>query len=71
MLVAKLRGHYAYYGVKGNSTSLSRFLWFVERSWRRWLGRRSQRGYLSWDRFKAMQRVYPLPAPRIRPGVVT
>src|SRR5262249_20718433 len=27
----KLRGHYAYYGVTGNSEALSRFLWEVER----------------------------------------
>ena len=33
----KLRGHYAYYGVTGNSAALSRFLWEVERRWRKWL----------------------------------
>ena len=70
-LSAKLKGHYNYYGVTGNSTSLSRYLWFVERSWRRWLGRRSQRGYLSWKRFRQLKEHYPLPPPRIRPTVVT
>ncbi len=33
----KLRGHYAYYGVAGNSVALSKFLWEVERRW--WRGR--------------------------------
>jgi RNA-directed DNA polymerase len=33
----KLRGHYAYYGVTGNGTALSRFLHEVERRWRKWL----------------------------------
>jgi len=70
-LVAKLRGHYNYYGITGNSPALCRFLWFVERSWKRWLGRRSQRGYINWERFRAIKRVYPLPFPRIRPTTVT
>lgn len=71
MLVAKLRGHYAYYGIPGNSPALSRFLWYVERIWKRWLSRRGQRGYLSWQRFGALKRVYPLPPPRIRPAAGT
>src|SRR5262249_19193115 len=29
----KLRGHYAYYGVTGNSGTLSRLLWEVRRRW--------------------------------------
>ena len=33
----KLRGHYAYYGVTGNSDALSRFRWEVDRRWRKWL----------------------------------
>src|SRR5215813_12502829 len=33
----KLRGHYAYYGVTGNSGALTRFLWEVQRRWRKWL----------------------------------
>lgn len=70
-LVAKLRGHYNYYYIKGNSPAVSRFLWYVERSWKRWLGRRSQRGYISWERFKAILRVYPLPKPRARPTGIT
>jgi group II intron reverse transcriptase/maturase len=70
-LVVKLRGHYNYYSIRGNSPALNRFVWFVERSWKRWLGRRSQRGYISWRRFKAIMRVYPLPRPRIKPTAVT
>ena len=62
-LYSKLMGHYRYYGVRGNGTSLNRFLWFVERRWKHWLGRRSQRGYLSWERFNRMRRLYWLPTP--------
>jgi len=33
----KLRGHYAYYGVTGNSAALARFLHEVRYRWRKWL----------------------------------
>ncbi len=69
-LAAKLKGHYNYYGITGNSPALSRFLWSVERIWRRWLGRRSQRGYMSWQRFGRLKESYPLPSPRIQPARV-
>ncbi len=66
MLVRKLRGHYGYYGITGNSRALARFLEAVRVSWRKWLCRRSQRGRLTWQRFGALVgSVYPLPQPRI------
>ena len=40
VLCQKLRGHYAYYGLTGNSPSLSRFQYGVLRQWRKWLSRR-------------------------------
>jgi group II intron reverse transcriptase/maturase len=39
-LVQKLRGHYGYYGITGNSYALSRFLHEVKRRWCYWLNRR-------------------------------
>lgn len=66
-LSAVLRGHYAYYGITGNALSLSRFLRQVQRAWRRMLGRRSQRGSLSWERFTYLLQVLPLPQPHIIP----
>jgi group II intron reverse transcriptase/maturase len=56
----KLRGHYAYYGVTGNSGALSRFLWEVERRWRKWLYRRNRSRSLNWTRFRRMLQRYPL-----------
>jgi group II intron reverse transcriptase/maturase len=56
----KLRGHYAYYGVTGNSGSLSRFLWEVERRWHKWLLRRSRERTMTWDRLRLLLRRYPL-----------
>ena len=56
----KLRGHYAYYGVTGNSGALSRFLFEVECLWRKWLSRRSRSGLMPWNRFHRLLRRYPL-----------
>jgi RNA-directed DNA polymerase len=61
-LSRKLRGHYAYYGITGNGTSLSRFFHEVTKIWRKWLARRSQRG-IDWVRFNRMMRAFPLPTP--------
>ena len=56
----KLRGHYAYYGVTGNSGALSRFLWEVQRRWRKWLSRRSRTRSMNWARFRRLLQRYPL-----------
>jgi group II intron reverse transcriptase/maturase len=60
-----LRGHYAYYGIRGNSRALSNFLWQVTREWRKWLDRRSQKAKMSWKRYTRLLLTYPLPRPRI------
>jgi hypothetical protein len=64
-LVQKLRGHYAYYGITCNMEALGRYYHQVTRAWQKWLSRRSQRAYLSWERFQEMLKRYPLPRPRI------
>jgi group II intron reverse transcriptase/maturase len=56
----KLRGHYAYYGVTGNSGALSRFLCEVERRWRKWLYRRNRNRAFNWVRFHRTLQRYPL-----------
>ena len=63
-LSKKLQGHYAYYGITHNKRALTRVHLEVERSWHKWLARRSQRG-MSWERFKKLLHRYPLPPPRI------
>lgn len=65
-LTRKLVGHFNYFGVNGNLRSLARLAHEVRRSWRAGLGRRSQQGVMTWARFNAMLRRYPLPTPRIR-----
>jgi group II intron reverse transcriptase/maturase len=56
----KLRGHYAYYGVTGNSAALARFLHEVGPRWRRWLNRRNNIRSMTWERFLVILRRYPL-----------
>jgi group II intron reverse transcriptase/maturase len=64
-LSRKVTGHYAYFGVLGNLRALSRFRNEVERAWRHWLGRRSQKAQRCWSRFHHFLRRYPLPHPRV------
>lgn len=61
-----LRGHFNYFAVNGNTHSLRKLVIGVERIWRKWLNRRSQRGRMPWTRFKELLRKHPLPRPRIR-----
>ena len=64
-LARKLLGHYAYYGITGNARALWRFHRQVERSWFKWLGRRSNRSGMDWERFVRLMTVFPLPPPRV------
>jgi RNA-directed DNA polymerase len=61
-LRAKIRGHCAYYGITGNSHSLSAFHRQVQRIWRYWLSRRNRERSMTWDVFKRLLKRYPLPA---------
>ena len=56
----KLRGHYAYYGVTGNSHALSRFRHEVLRCWRMWLNRRNRNRTMTWSVFERLCQRYPL-----------
>lgn len=66
VLAQKLRGHFGYFGIIGNSRALGRFRHEVIRAWRRWLDRRSQRARMNWARMHAVLERYPLPLPRIQ-----
>ena len=63
----KLRGHYAYFGVSGNSGALGRFRQEVERRWRKWLNRRNRIRTMKWQKFRHLLQRYPLaPARAVR-----
>ena len=60
-----LRGHYAYYGLTGNN---KRIRWFLKRvilTWKRWLARRGQKEWFTWEQMEAILARYPLPPARI------
>jgi len=63
--VAKLRGHFAYYGVTDNSEGIGQFNHEVRKLLVKWLNRRGKSGCLSWEKFKKLLEKYPLPKPRI------
>ncbi|HEY9869682.1 MAG TPA: group II intron reverse transcriptase/maturase [Candidatus Obscuribacterales bacterium] len=64
-LAEKVRGHDVYYGVTGNAPGLYKFHRQVERIWHKWLNRRSQKRSVTWDKFKAYLRRFPLPKPKV------
>ena len=62
-LSQKVRGHYNYYGITGNSQSLSGFQTRVLRVWKKWLGRRNRERKWNWAKHNRMLKRYPLPPP--------
>jgi RNA-directed DNA polymerase len=67
-LTAKLRGHFAYFGVIGNTRSLFAAGHAAYRIWRAWLSRRSQRARINWAGMRVLHRQYPLPQlPKLHP----
>ena len=56
-----LMGHYAYFGVVGNSGRLLALRSATYRIWRNWLNRRSQRARVSWAKMRLLIKRYPLP----------
>jgi group II intron reverse transcriptase/maturase len=64
-LSAKLVGHYAYYGITGNSRRLQQYRHQVTKIWRKRLARRTRSKRLPWDRFNAFLARHPLPPARL------
>ena len=65
MLCLKLRGHYQYYGIRGNYRMMEKLYWYVVKAWRYWLSRRSHKGKITREKQEIFQLVYPLPPPKI------
>jgi len=64
-LRAKLRGHYQYYGISGNSRAIERYHYVTKQLVFKWLNRRSQKASFTWKDFEAYLEHYSLPEPRI------
>ncbi len=60
-----LRGHYGYFGITGNASSIGKFHRGVVLWWQWVLRRRGQRPKLPWQRYAAILARHPLPTPRI------
>ena len=65
MLCQKLRGHFQYYGIRGNSRKMAEVRYHAEEAWRYWLSRRSHKSAISWEKFQKLKKVFVLPAPKI------
>jgi hypothetical protein len=69
----RLLGHFGYFGITSNAWALRNFrhcVIDVIGIWRKWLSRRSQRAWISWE---GMLRVFvrnPLPQPGTRPAAI-
>jgi RNA-directed DNA polymerase len=64
-LCQKLRGHYQYYGIRGNYRLLEVVLRHAENAWRYWLSRRSQKGLITGNKLARWREQFPLPTPKI------
>ena len=65
VIVAKLTGHYRYYGVSGNYHSLKTFYNQTIKLAFKWINRRSQKKSYNWAQFNRFLQFNPLPKPRI------
>jgi hypothetical protein len=64
-LAAKLRGHWNYYGIIGNSKSLCQYYYLSKGLFHKWLNRRSQKRSYTWRAFVRLVDRYKLPTPKI------
>lgn len=64
-LAAKLRGHWNYYGVIGNSQSLSQYYYLSSKLLFKWLNRRSQKSSYTWPAFNGLLERYATPKPKV------
>jgi group II intron reverse transcriptase/maturase len=66
ILSAKLRGHYQYYGVRGNFKMLEVVYEGTRAKWKKWLSRRNSKHRMGWEKFAAqVEAIFDLPKPRI------
>jgi group II intron reverse transcriptase/maturase len=70
-VIAKVRGHFAYYGVTDNTRGLQRFAKDVRKLLFKWLNRRGKRDCMSWEKFMLLLKKFPLPKPLITVNLFT
>ena len=62
----KHQGHWNYYGIIGNSESLSDYRTLTLRALFQWLNRRSQKRSYTWRSFNRLLKRFGVPLPRIQ-----
>jgi len=68
MLMSKVRGHAAYYGIPGNSRGTGGFSYQAQNEWFKWLNRRGGQKALTWERYgEWLKGIFRWPTPTIRP----
>jgi RNA-directed DNA polymerase len=71
-LNAKLRGHYAYYGITFNTKGITSFYEQIRRRLQKWLNRRGGKHKWAWEKFNTLiTEWYPLEKPRIYHSYLT
>lgn len=61
-----LTGHFNYYGIAGNFAALRGIHYFAEKYWRKMLSSRSQKGKVSWEKYRRLLRYFKIRAPKVR-----
>jgi group II intron reverse transcriptase/maturase len=64
-LSRRLQGHFAYFGISGNYPRLKALGTEARRIWKKWLSRRSNKSPVNWAAFSRIEKLFPLPRPRI------
>jgi group II intron reverse transcriptase/maturase len=60
-----LRGNYNYYGMAGNLWSITKIYNITERYWKRMLSSRSQKSYITCEKFNKIKTTFPLERPKL------
>ena len=67
VLVRQLEGHYAYYGITGNSGCLQQVRTGTAKLWYKWLARRSRESQaMTWERMnRLLKETFVFPSARV------
>ncbi len=61
----KLVGMYRYYGISDNVQWMIKFRQYVRYELKKWLSRRSQRGFITWEKYNKILKYNPIATPKI------
>lgn len=64
-LNTKLIGMYRYYGISDNIEWMIKFRQYVRYELKKWLSRRSQRGFITWEKYNRILQYNPIATPKI------